>query len=146
MAIPFGAYNRRVISHLKRSGFAHIYTSDGGPLSSAGPISDRLNSEIGCRHRARLSAIRSNSNATVVPDSRFRRTICCTGGKVTQSAASMILRVAGAMVKVMSKHPEATIASFILRPRPQPRCAWSTITSTIQLAGVASMPSHSRLG
>jgi peptidoglycan/xylan/chitin deacetylase (PgdA/CDA1 family) len=30
VAIPFGAYNRRIITHLKRCGFARINTSDGG--------------------------------------------------------------------------------------------------------------------
>lgn len=30
VAIPFGAYNSRVIRHLKRLGFARIHTSDGG--------------------------------------------------------------------------------------------------------------------
>lgn len=30
VAIPFGAYNRRVIAHLRHCGFTRIYTSDGG--------------------------------------------------------------------------------------------------------------------
>jgi peptidoglycan/xylan/chitin deacetylase (PgdA/CDA1 family) len=30
-AIPFGAYNRRVISHLRHQSFDRIYTSDAGP-------------------------------------------------------------------------------------------------------------------
>lgn len=33
VAIPFGAYRRRVIAWLVRQGFAAIYTSDGGPAS-----------------------------------------------------------------------------------------------------------------
>jgi peptidoglycan/xylan/chitin deacetylase (PgdA/CDA1 family) len=41
VAIPFGAYNRRVIAHLKRSGFAHIYTSDGGPSRSNQRVKSR---------------------------------------------------------------------------------------------------------
>lgn len=35
VAIPFGAYNRRIMTHLKRCAFARINTSDGG-FSSAG--------------------------------------------------------------------------------------------------------------
>jgi peptidoglycan/xylan/chitin deacetylase (PgdA/CDA1 family) len=31
VAIPFGAYNRRIISHLVKCGFSKINTSDGGP-------------------------------------------------------------------------------------------------------------------
>lgn len=31
VAIPFGAYNRRIISHLVTCGFSKINTSDGGP-------------------------------------------------------------------------------------------------------------------
>ncbi|MEM7546724.1 MAG: polysaccharide deacetylase family protein [Pseudomonadota bacterium] len=33
VGIPFGAYNRRVIEHLKQAGFQEIYTSDGGYAS-----------------------------------------------------------------------------------------------------------------
>ncbi len=40
VAIPFGAYNRRVIAHLKRHGFQTIYTSDGGP-AGGGTIRNR---------------------------------------------------------------------------------------------------------
>lgn len=29
-ACPFGAYDRRVLRHLRRSGYARVYTSDGG--------------------------------------------------------------------------------------------------------------------
>ncbi|MEZ5778662.1 MAG: polysaccharide deacetylase family protein [Paracoccaceae bacterium] len=35
VGIPFGAYNRRVIGHLKRAGFREIYTADGGHTSDA---------------------------------------------------------------------------------------------------------------
>lgn len=35
-AIPFGAYNRRVINHLRRQDFDRIYTSDAGPARSKG--------------------------------------------------------------------------------------------------------------
>lgn len=35
-AIPFGAYNRRVINHLLRQSFDRIYTSDAGPARTDG--------------------------------------------------------------------------------------------------------------
>lgn len=38
VAIPFGAYNRRVIQHLKQCGFTSIYTSDGGPAAAGARI------------------------------------------------------------------------------------------------------------
>jgi len=41
IAIPFGAYNRRVIAHLKRLPIGKIYTSDGGPTTSARRIQSR---------------------------------------------------------------------------------------------------------
>lgn len=34
VAIPFGAYNRKIISHLVKCGFSKINTSDGGPSRS----------------------------------------------------------------------------------------------------------------
>ncbi len=40
VGIPFGAYNRRVIAHLRRTGFHRIYTSDGG-LAGRGDIRNR---------------------------------------------------------------------------------------------------------
>lgn len=30
VAIPFGAYNRKIINHLRQQGFKRVYTSDGG--------------------------------------------------------------------------------------------------------------------
>ena len=30
VAVPFGAYNRSIITHLRRTGYSRIYTSDGG--------------------------------------------------------------------------------------------------------------------
>jgi peptidoglycan/xylan/chitin deacetylase (PgdA/CDA1 family) len=30
-AIPFGRYDRGVLAHLSQAGFAHVYSSDGGP-------------------------------------------------------------------------------------------------------------------
>jgi peptidoglycan/xylan/chitin deacetylase (PgdA/CDA1 family) len=41
VAIPFGAYNKRVINHLRRSGFETIYTSDGGASSSNQQLRNR---------------------------------------------------------------------------------------------------------
>ena len=36
VAIPFGAYNRRVINHLGRQSFERVYTSDAGPARAKG--------------------------------------------------------------------------------------------------------------
>jgi len=41
VAIPFGAYNRKVIAHLQRCGFSRIYTSDGGACRPNQRISNR---------------------------------------------------------------------------------------------------------
>jgi peptidoglycan/xylan/chitin deacetylase (PgdA/CDA1 family) len=41
VAIPFGAYNARVIRHLKASGFKEIYTSDGGLAAQNRPLRHR---------------------------------------------------------------------------------------------------------
>ncbi|SMY09296.1 polysaccharide deacetylase family protein [Flavimaricola marinus] len=41
VAIPFGAYNARVIKHLKASGFKEIYTSDGGHAAQNQPLRHR---------------------------------------------------------------------------------------------------------
>lgn len=40
-AIPFGAYNKRVISGLKRNGFKVMYTSDGGFASAQARVQNR---------------------------------------------------------------------------------------------------------
>lgn len=41
VSVPFGAYNRRVLRHLIRCGYAAIYTSDGGPAESMARIRSR---------------------------------------------------------------------------------------------------------
>lgn len=41
VAIPFGAYDRRVMSWLKKQGFAHIHTSDQGKASDDARIWNR---------------------------------------------------------------------------------------------------------
>lgn len=41
VAIPFGAYDRRVIARLKAADFRVIYTSDGGPASSSSRVRAR---------------------------------------------------------------------------------------------------------
>lgn len=41
VAIPFGAYNARVIRRLKRQGFARIHTSDGGWTDSRARVAAR---------------------------------------------------------------------------------------------------------
>ena len=42
VAVPFGAYDRRVMAHLVRSGFDRIFTSDGGPTFSRARICSRM--------------------------------------------------------------------------------------------------------
>ncbi len=41
VAVPFGAYNRRVMAHLLRAGFAEILTSDGGRADAGARIKPR---------------------------------------------------------------------------------------------------------
>lgn len=41
VAIPFGAYDRKVIAHLKRCGYTRIYTSDGGHCRPTARICNR---------------------------------------------------------------------------------------------------------
>jgi peptidoglycan/xylan/chitin deacetylase (PgdA/CDA1 family) len=41
VAVPFGAYNRRVMAHLLREGFAEILTSDGGRATDGARIKPR---------------------------------------------------------------------------------------------------------
>lgn len=41
VAIPFGAYNRKIISHLVKCGFSKINTSDGGPSRSTDRVLSR---------------------------------------------------------------------------------------------------------
>jgi peptidoglycan/xylan/chitin deacetylase (PgdA/CDA1 family) len=42
VGIPFGAYNRRVMSYLKRQGFDRIYTSDGGSARQGARVQPRF--------------------------------------------------------------------------------------------------------
>lgn len=37
-AIPFGSYNRRVLTMLRRHGYERIYSSDGGPAGDGWPV------------------------------------------------------------------------------------------------------------
>ncbi len=74
VAIPFGAYNRRVIAHLRGEKFKAIYTSDGGPTSS----SMRVRARTSVRSDMTLNAIN-----TIISDrppiiERFRRAISTT--------------------------------------------------------------------
>ncbi len=41
VAIPFGSYDRRVITHLRRSGLRTVYTSDGGRTAVGGWLVSR---------------------------------------------------------------------------------------------------------
>ena len=40
-ACPFGAYDRRVLRALRRAGYAHVYTSDGGTAGRSGWLQPR---------------------------------------------------------------------------------------------------------
>ncbi len=40
-ACPFGGYDRRVLGHLRASGYERVYTSDGGPASAESWIQPR---------------------------------------------------------------------------------------------------------
>jgi peptidoglycan/xylan/chitin deacetylase (PgdA/CDA1 family) len=42
VAIPFGAYDRRVMSYLKREGFERIHTSDGGRARAGARVQPRV--------------------------------------------------------------------------------------------------------
>ncbi len=41
VSIPFGAYNRSVLTRLRGEGYAAIYTSDRGPAETSGPVISR---------------------------------------------------------------------------------------------------------
>lgn len=41
VAIPFGAYNRRIIARLTAAGFERIYTSDGGHVAASARVQSR---------------------------------------------------------------------------------------------------------
>jgi peptidoglycan/xylan/chitin deacetylase (PgdA/CDA1 family) len=40
-ACPFGSYDRRVLSHLRRHGYERVFTSDGGPARPGGWLQAR---------------------------------------------------------------------------------------------------------
>lgn len=62
VAIPFGAYNARVIRKLQREGFARIYTSDGGDTHEYARIAART-SIRGDMTLDRVTAILDNREA-----------------------------------------------------------------------------------
>lgn len=74
VAIPFGAYNRRVIAHLKRCGFRRIYTSDGGPSRTG----DRICSRTSVRDDMMLEQIAALIDGRVPLVSKLRRTVSST--------------------------------------------------------------------
>lgn len=71
VAIPFGAYNRRVIAHLRQSGFARIFTSDGG-WARAG---DRFGNRTSMRADHTLDAIRALLDDDAPLKARLRRKV-----------------------------------------------------------------------
>lgn len=64
VSIPFGAYNRRVIAHLRSQGFAEIYTSDGGTARAGALI------------RARTSLRSDMSSGTIENILTARQSLC----------------------------------------------------------------------
>jgi peptidoglycan/xylan/chitin deacetylase (PgdA/CDA1 family) len=78
VAIPFGSYDRRVLSHLKRSGFRNAFTSDGGRASRSGWMIPR-------------ESYTTAWTADTIPDlvhrepplsERLRRTVVCTAKRL----------------------------------------------------------------
>jgi peptidoglycan/xylan/chitin deacetylase (PgdA/CDA1 family) len=47
VACPFGSYDRRVLSAIRRCGFHHVYTVDGGPARSNAWLQPRYTIQIG---------------------------------------------------------------------------------------------------
>lgn len=74
VAIPFGAYNRTVIAHLKDCGFDHIYTSDGG---SCHP-DDRIVNRTSVREDMSLAHIDAILDDDVPIKRRVKRRISTT--------------------------------------------------------------------
>ena len=70
-AIPFGAYNRRVIDHLRRQSFDRIYTSDAGPARTDGLF--RRRTAVMAHHR--INDIAALIDDRAGPAARLRRTI-----------------------------------------------------------------------
>lgn len=70
-AIPFGAYNRRVMNHLRRQAFDRVYTSDAGPARTAGLF--RRRTSLMAHHR--IEDIISLLDDRVSPMARARRAV-----------------------------------------------------------------------
>jgi peptidoglycan/xylan/chitin deacetylase (PgdA/CDA1 family) len=47
VACPFGSYDRRVLAAIRRSGFHHVYTVDGGPARSNAWLQSRYTVHVG---------------------------------------------------------------------------------------------------
>jgi peptidoglycan/xylan/chitin deacetylase (PgdA/CDA1 family) len=47
VACPFGSYDRRVLAAIRRSGFHHVYTVDGGPARSDAWLQSRYTVQTG---------------------------------------------------------------------------------------------------
>lgn len=71
VAIPFGAYNARVIRHLKASGFKEIYTSDGGHAAQNRPLRHRTSIRADM-DVSRIDAIVTDNTPT---SSKIKRTL-----------------------------------------------------------------------
>lgn len=71
VAIPFGAYNRRVINHLGRQSFERVYTSDAGPASTKGLF--RRRTSLMAHHR--IEDVIALVNDVASPLARARRAV-----------------------------------------------------------------------
>ena len=62
VSIPFGAYNRRLVSHLKGLRFNRIYTSDGGWARVGARVQPRnsLRSDMSCNRLEEILAARTS--------------------------------------------------------------------------------------
>lgn len=71
VAVPFGAYNRRVIARLKGEPFEAIYTSDGGQTDGAA----RIRARTTIRADTTMEQIDAVLDGTEQVSVRFRRTV-----------------------------------------------------------------------
>jgi peptidoglycan/xylan/chitin deacetylase (PgdA/CDA1 family) len=70
VAIPFGAYNRQVIGHLRRCGYRRIYTSDGGLVRAGAQVCSRTS----VRNDMTLERISALIDDRVALRAKLRRT------------------------------------------------------------------------
>lgn len=71
VAIPFGAYNRKVIRHLGECGFARIYTTDGGSCR----VGERISNRTSVRCDMSLDQIAAMLDDTPSPARKLKRSV-----------------------------------------------------------------------